>query len=131
SFVIIIPIWLFFLGLWYGILASSVGPVEFPQRGGSNFGVFVRSVSQFRSRRLFIILQGILAFILVNVLWWLNRTTPLAFAMLTIVAFVSHCCFFHELKVNQRRLSFILYAAIALTLLMLEATLRPNFFNHW
>ena len=131
SFIMIIPIWLLFLGLWYGIFAFSIGPVEFTQRGSSNFGSFVRTASQFRSRRVFIVLQGLLAFVLVNVLWWLNRTTPLAFAMLTIVAFVGHCCFFHQLEVNQRRLSFILYAATSLILLMLEVTLRPNFFNHW
>lgn len=131
SYLMILPMWLLFLAFWYGIFVVSVGHVEFPRRGRNTYGNFVRNISQFHSLSTLIIIQGFIAFVLLNVLWWINRTTPLAFAMLTIVAFVGHCCLFYRLAVDIRRLGFMIYGFVAVMLLVLEITLHPNFVGHW
>src|SRR5690242_4165573 len=75
----ILLIWLVFILVWWGISIFGVSSVEIPRVGANPLGPMLEALTRFDSLNSLLYIQGCIALVIINVLWWLNNTPPLAF----------------------------------------------------
>ncbi|HTK12124.1 MAG TPA: hypothetical protein VL485_33440 [Ktedonobacteraceae bacterium] len=121
-------IWLFFLALWWPFMAFGIPLVEIPAGSENVIGEAARRMTEFGALRPMILIQGLIAFIIINVMWWLDKSPPIAFALLGMIVFLAHCSETYHTRAENRRNYLIGYGVIALFLFVMQATLKRGFF---
>jgi hypothetical protein len=106
--------WLIFLIFWAIALLLGIGAIEVPRRERSRFAVFFRSVSEFGPLHPLLLFYGFFALCGLIAMWYMGRTTPLAFATTSIVVFVANCSFFQRRSGREQRFYLILYGILGL-----------------
>ncbi len=121
--------WLIFVTCWLMFVLFGIGLVEVPRLDENPLGNFLRKLSQFSALHYMLLLQGMIAFILINVMWWLDRSPPAAFATLGIVVFLAHCSLFNCTPRASRRGYTLAYAVFTLINLAVQMTFKRDFFT--
>jgi hypothetical protein len=119
-------IWAAFVLIWLLAFIFGVGTIEVPRRDRSSAAEFFRSLSEFGPLRFLLLLYGVIALWLLVVLWFLDRTTPISFAFLSMVVFVANCSFFHGHSAVEQRRYLIGYGVIALFAFIMTALYRSQ-----
>src|SRR5262249_47289992 len=70
------------------------------------------------------------AFVLINAMWWLDRSPPAAFATLGIVIFLAHCSLFYHTPQRSHRSVVLGYMVLALIMLGVQLGFKPHFWTH-
>lgn len=123
-------IWLFFLCLWLLAFMFTFKVTEVPTRQQSRAGKLLRASTDFVPLHSALLIQGILSAILINVMWWVNNSPVIAFALLSISVFVAHCSLFYRSSPEQRRLYLAGYGLLSLILLLIEGLFKHHFQAH-
>lgn len=107
----VLCIWALFGVFWLLAVALGVRAIEVPRREHerSALAKFFRSLSQFGSLHSLLLFYGLIAIGLLFTMWWMQKTTFLAFSFASIVAFVANCSFFQRISRRQRRVYLMLY----------------------
>ena len=121
--------WLVFIAFWLLFVAFGIGLVEVPQRDENPAGKVLRTMSQFSALYYMLLFQGLIAFILINVMWWLDRSPPAAFATLGVAVFLAHCSLFDRTDRRSQRGYVIGYAILTLVNLAVQMTFKRDFFT--
>ncbi len=127
----VLLIWLIFFLCWFPLSIFGISLVEVPRRDYSLVGSALRSISQFSALHPMLLIQGGVALVLLDVMWWLSNSPPDSFAFLGIIVFLAHCSFFQRLDPRVRRSYFIGYGVLALIAFTAQALLRRDFFSRW
>lgn len=120
----VLLIWSIFIIFWWLALLFGLGPIEVPGRERSQIARFFRSVSEFGPLHLLLMIYGSVALCGLAAMWLLDRTTPLAFAVASIVVFVANCSLFQQSTGRERRRYLIGYGVLALIALVLTLLYR-------
>lgn len=119
-------IWLLLLACWF-VAALGFNLVEVPRAERSTVGEILRSLSEFGPLHTMLLIQGGVALVIINIMWWLDNSPPIAFTFLSIVVFLANCSLFQRMAPAARRLSLIGYGIVSLGCLVVEVLLKPNF----
>jgi hypothetical protein len=120
----ILILWLLFAALGVLTFMLGVGLIEVPRRERNRVVDVVRAASEFGPLHPMLLLQGALALCGIIALWWLDRTPPVAFALLSILVFVANCSFFQRIPQIVRRYYVMGYGFLSLIGLILAFLLK-------
>lgn len=129
-FLQIVLIWLLFWIFWFlsfifGFQVSAVG-----RHRSNSFQQRLRPLAELRPLRGALLLQGAIAWIFLNIMWWRNTSPPIPFALLSISVFVAHRSLFAASTPEKRRLYLAGYGFMALLLLIIEGLFKRNLLDH-
>jgi hypothetical protein len=129
-FLQIVLIWLLFCLFWFlsFIFGFQINEASRSRRG--SFRQRVQRLTEFRPLQGTLLLQGAIAWIFLNILWWRNISPPIPFALLSISVFIAHRSLFAASTPKKRRLYLAGYGLMALLLLLIEGLLKRNFQDH-
>ncbi|GLV54411.1 hypothetical protein KDH_12580 [Dictyobacter sp. S3.2.2.5] len=91
----------------------------------------ISSSSNYGPLSLLIAIQGIVAFLTLLVLWWVDRISSPAMLLLSLVAFVSLCLHMHTLRDEYRQQWYLYYSLLAFILLGVELLGKPGLWTHF
>jgi hypothetical protein len=120
----ILLLWLLFAAL--GVLAFmlGVGLIEVPRRERNRVIDVVRAASEFGPLHPLLLIQGAIGLAWIVALWWLDRTPPVVFVLLSILVFVANCSFFQRIPRIVRRYYLMGYGFLSLIGLVLAFLLK-------
>ncbi len=122
----IVLIWLLFGAFWLLFILLGVPQVELPHRGSNQGGQWLERLTRFDSLSNLLYLQGGVALLMANALWWGNISSPISFAFLSLSVFLAHCNYFYRIEPQRRRTSLISYALIAVGYFIVQFLLRRD-----
>ena len=117
-------VWLAFIIIWLVSLIFGVGGIEVPRRERTRTAQFFRSISEFGPLRPLLIIYGAIALCALIAMWLLDRTTPLAFAVASLVVFVANASLLFRRSGRNRRAALIGYGVLGLIALILTLLYR-------
>lgn len=120
----ILILWLLFVALWILTYMLGVGLIEVPRPERNPVINVVRAASEFGPLHPILLIQGAIGLLWIIALWWLDRTPPLTFVLLSILVFVANCSFFQRIPPIVRRYYLMGYGFFSLIGLFLAFLLK-------
>ncbi|GHO46298.1 hypothetical protein [Ktedonospora formicarum] len=126
----IVLIWLLFALLWLLMFIFCFKPIEVSSKQQGRIANLLRAASNFKPLRPVLVVQGILSWLLIIILWWRDDSPPVAIAMLAICVFLAHTHLFYRSTSERKRLYLSAYGMLCLSLLFIELLFKRNFQTH-
>jgi len=120
----ILILWLLFAALWVLTYMLGLGLIEVPRRERNPVVDVVRAASEFGPLHPLLLIQGVIGLGWIIALWWLDRTPPVTFVLLSILVFVANCSFFQRIPPIVRRYYLLGYGFLSLIGLLLAFLLK-------
>jgi hypothetical protein len=114
----VLSIWAVFFVIWGLALILGMKTIEVPRRDHGKVSQFFRSISEFGPLHLLLVTYGLIALVALLAMWWMQKTTPLAFAFSAIVVFVMNCSILQRQTGRGRRSWLLLCGFFAVVCLV-------------
>lgn len=105
-------VWLIFILGWFAFYTFGVVPIEI-QRARDPLTSFLRAISQYRSVYALLLVFSFFALLVIFATWLLNLFNALAFALLSLIIFVTNAHFLYRKPAEDRQRYMIAYGILA------------------